>query len=319
MAESNDTNVVATRYLLGTLSEEEAAHLEEGFFADDVTFERLEVAEEELVDAYVRNSLSPTDLEQFKKRLLTTPRIVERIHFASALANKVSNPTSLEQKSPAKVVERQPNTARWWESLFGRKLSFAACIALIVVCGLALLTGWIRLRHESEQLAGERAAIQKQKQELNRQADEERVRTELPSNVNGPDRNQNDNQQRVSRQERRGSVVGTMVALNLMPGLQRSAGAKSELRLSPQTSAAQLILMLESIDYKSYEANVENDDGRLVFQKHGLQVNAASELTLQIPAPVLRPGDYTVTVRGRTPAGGFEDVADYRFRVMMMK
>ena len=62
--------------------------MEEAFLADDSKFEAVELAEDELIDAYVRAELSAEQLQQFHKKLLTSPRLVERVHFARALAER---------------------------------------------------------------------------------------------------------------------------------------------------------------------------------------------------------------------------------------
>ena len=54
------------RYLLGDLSEDEKTRMEEAFFADNARFEELELAEEELIDAYVRDNLSLKERRQFQ-------------------------------------------------------------------------------------------------------------------------------------------------------------------------------------------------------------------------------------------------------------
>ena len=49
---------VLVRYLLGSLPHEEAERLDELSIADDTVASRLSEAENDLVDAYIRNELS---------------------------------------------------------------------------------------------------------------------------------------------------------------------------------------------------------------------------------------------------------------------
>ena len=79
------------RYILGTLSEEERTRFEELYFSDDTEFENIEIAEEELVDRYVRSELSQEDQSRFEKTLAASPRLTERVHFASLWKNKVAD------------------------------------------------------------------------------------------------------------------------------------------------------------------------------------------------------------------------------------
>ena len=91
------------RYLLGTLSDEEAALLDARYFSDDGEFEELEIAEEELVDRYVRNELSAEKNRQMKEVLKRHPRLQERVEFARLLAKKV-----LTHEEPAPVLSDEP-------------------------------------------------------------------------------------------------------------------------------------------------------------------------------------------------------------------
>ncbi len=76
---------VLLRYLLGLLTAEETEHLDELSIADDEFALRLNVVENELVDAYVSNDLSGQNLEQFKTFYLSTVERRQRVAFAEAL------------------------------------------------------------------------------------------------------------------------------------------------------------------------------------------------------------------------------------------
>ena len=75
MSESANKDSAEMRYLLGDLSEEEKTRMEEDFFADDSKLESLELAEDELIDAFVRNELSPKGRQQFKAKLRFSSRL----------------------------------------------------------------------------------------------------------------------------------------------------------------------------------------------------------------------------------------------------
>src|SRR5262245_48119753 len=77
------------RYLLGEASEAEASELEERYFADDGFFEHLQTVEDELIDAYVRGSLSPQERQHFEESFLTNSKRRQRVEFAKTLLNTV--------------------------------------------------------------------------------------------------------------------------------------------------------------------------------------------------------------------------------------
>jgi anti-sigma factor RsiW len=76
-----------TQYLLGQLTEEEQAELEGAYLADDVLFEELAAAENDLRDAYARGELSTPDREAFEQRLLTTSGQQSEQEFARTLGS----------------------------------------------------------------------------------------------------------------------------------------------------------------------------------------------------------------------------------------
>ena len=71
----------ATRraYLLGLLPEEEAARLEEGYFAEDSTFEELVLAEDDLIDEYLDERLADDERRAFEARLDQRPELAARL------------------------------------------------------------------------------------------------------------------------------------------------------------------------------------------------------------------------------------------------
>jgi len=145
LSEAAKRDTAEMRYLLGDLSEDEKARMEEAFFADDSKFEAVELAEDELIDAYVRNALSPEEQRQFKTKLLTSPRLVERVNFARTLVAKADSllsaeaEGSIEPAPPVSSPTAKPKT-RWWAGVFAPqpawRMAIAACAVLIFVAGI---------------------------------------------------------------------------------------------------------------------------------------------------------------------------------------
>ena len=90
------------RYLLGRLEPEEQERLEKQLLTNDDYFEELSVAEDELIDSYVRGSLSEPDRERFVQHFLAAPERRQKLSFAEALNRYVT---------VARVAEPQPATA----------------------------------------------------------------------------------------------------------------------------------------------------------------------------------------------------------------
>src|SRR5438477_7416987 len=83
------------RYLLGSLPADQAERLDELSVADDDFAWRLRGAENDLVDAYVRNTLSGETLERFRSFYLSSPLRREKVKVAETLlALKYEPPSS---------------------------------------------------------------------------------------------------------------------------------------------------------------------------------------------------------------------------------
>jgi anti-sigma factor RsiW len=74
------------RYLLGLGTDEEAEALEARYFEDPEQLAHVRALESELLDAYVRGALPPSERAQIERRYAETPALAERLAFARALS-----------------------------------------------------------------------------------------------------------------------------------------------------------------------------------------------------------------------------------------
>jgi methionine-rich copper-binding protein CopC len=138
-------------YLLGELPEELAERFEDDCFAVENWPEQLNLAEEDLIDEYLRGALTPARRRRFEEHYLTTDARVERVrmaaallrhvdsHAASANASRVQSATAAEATLAAPPPERHRRES-WLGALWGGRalvpraaMSFA--LLLIVVAG----------------------------------------------------------------------------------------------------------------------------------------------------------------------------------------
>jgi hypothetical protein len=75
----------ARRYLLGQLSAEDAAAVEDRYFGDGEALEQVWGVETDLVDAYVAGELEPGDRSAFESHYLSSPLHRDRVASARAL------------------------------------------------------------------------------------------------------------------------------------------------------------------------------------------------------------------------------------------
>lgn len=115
----------ARRYLLGLVSEEECATIEEAYLGDQHTFEQMSAAEDELIETYLADRLNAVERDGFERHYLSSPRHRVRVETVRRLMARAAEGAS--RKSPA--------SSRWWMSLWMPKLVLAA--SAIVVAGAA--------------------------------------------------------------------------------------------------------------------------------------------------------------------------------------
>jgi hypothetical protein len=117
------------RYLLGTVTDAARKDLEARLFSDDRIFwERISIAEDELVSDYVQNALSQEERQDFEKHFLCTDERRSKVEFASALHSHARTTRSATQ---------EPRESRWaWllrPMLSPAWAAAAAALLLIVV------------------------------------------------------------------------------------------------------------------------------------------------------------------------------------------
>src|SRR5258707_8661520 len=84
MSEQIQNSSAMTEYLLGSLPDAEAERLDELSVTDQAFAEALNVAERDLIDAYVLGELKGSALEQFKAHYLASALRREKVRFAEA-------------------------------------------------------------------------------------------------------------------------------------------------------------------------------------------------------------------------------------------
>lgn len=339
MSETAKRDTAELRYLLGELSEDEKTRMEEAFFADDSKFEALELAEDELIDAYVRSKLSPEDQRKFKAKLQRSPRLVERVNFARALAEKVDSLRSPEAENsiePALSVSSVgvESTRRGWAGFFAQQpawgMPWAACAVLILSAGIILVFGWLRLRSESARLAAERTELEQKKKELDKLSGEQQTRTDQLTAELQRERGQRaeylklieELQRENKTKESRQPFSTTIATVLLTSGSLRSGGAQPVLIIGPETTKARTQLVLEKNEYPTYNVDMKRADGTVFFRRKGLKPNnteSGPQLLLSVPSQNLTAGDYLVHVDGVTASGQVESVSDYALRVLSVK
>ena len=317
-------------YLLGKLTEEEAARFEAEVFDDDADYERFQAAQNDLLDAYARGALSPADRELFERHTLASPFLRRRAAFAEALHDAVQNSAfsrdasrdavAVEPVSPEQVSPENKTTTAWpaklkamFSPLVFRPLA-AAALLLLIAGGVYLWWEISRLRHE---VADTRARLS----EETRQAVQDRRRAEQLA------------EQLRQEQQRRAQLetdlaarptpepplsVAAVLSFILSPAGFRDGAGPQRLTIPPPIKTLRLQLRVpDGLPQQTYRIEIETIDEQKVWTRNGLRATSTAggqRVTAQLPASALPGGDYIVKLKADGDAQ--QEVADYPLRVV---
>lgn len=317
--ETETSNQLIVRYLLGNLPEAEQVQVEVRAFTDRGFLRYIEEAENDLIDDYVRGTLTEVERRQFESHFFASVERQKKVEFARALAH-VTAATATE-KTTAPVTQ-----IRWWESLASFlggwhpvwQFSMAAT-TLLLVLGLAWLFTVTRgLRTQIAELQAAQQTQQQQEETIRQQAALERARSEeLTAQL---ERERARHQELAQQREREKPLASatapkTILSLFLPPIAGRGDDNHSKLILPPGTKTVRVQLGLErGDDFKSYGVTIAKQ-GQTIWARTQLHPRGRT-LLLTLPSQLLRAGQYEITLKGVTETQQTEDVRFYYFDVL---
>jgi hypothetical protein len=290
------------QYLLGRLSEEKQAQVEDRAFADSEYRSALEAAEADLIDTYVRGELAEAERRAFEAQFLNSPERRSKVEFARALAIvAVDKPARVHAGSELpRAHQSLIDLIVGWRPT----LRFAmAMAALIFIAGLF----WTMQRG----IPPSRSAALEARHSGPERKDEGLA-------VDGPgsrDETAGAGAQEATRQSRP-PVVASLV---LFAGLSRAESTKERLVLGPLVERARIEIQLEARDdYPQFRVELRTQSGNEILTRENLRgrrSGAGSVLSFDLPANALSTGQYELAVQG-VPAGApVEDVTYLYFTV----
>ncbi len=343
-----DDNNLLTQYLLGTLAEAQTEECDERSFIDDDFAARLEAAENDLVDAYVRGEITGGNLKAFESHYLASPRRREKVAFAKSFQTFTEQEVATQAvqavvpvEGPAEEetqTERQITSESWWRSVLNlftipnltMQWGMAAAALLMFVAGGWFVWETMRLRGQINSTQTEYASLQQREKELQAQIEQQRTTNfknteQLNQELARTQQQlaQLQQQQELARQQAKlqppTGGEPSLLHLELAPQT-RGVGQTITLTVPSGTDYAVLQLVTEDDDYQTYQAEVSlQSNNQLIWKSGKLKGRSrgnAKIIDLNLRSKLLAPNDYAIKLKGVTANGQVEDIHRYSFKVV---
>lgn len=246
---------------------------------DNQTLDEVSLAEDELIEAYLRQELLPTEQTQFEHFFLADPERQQKLRLARALHRYANDPSKSSVQTVTAAAATTPAIWDWFRRPFWQ----------VATAGLFLLALFGGVRYW-----------------LNRSAPVDIAHSSpSPTIVNG--------------QPAAPTVGTGVIDVELTPGVVRAVNTRlKEVRLTPDIGTVQFKLFLRRGDFASYEVTLKADDeaeqklpGQFTPQT---TKDGGRYLIVPVPESALRTGDYSIGLEGLT-ASGSERTDTYSFTV----
>ena len=320
MGLQNEHHNSIRRYLLGELPEQELEQFEQLLMSDDDMYQELMFAEDDLIDDYISNMLSEEDRAKFKRRFLVVPELRQNVSFTSALRKHALK--TAPQIVAEEVVSGRPSLFESLKNLFKQPV-FAFSFAMVLLAAIALNTWLFRqnsqLKRTVQQLETQQArsgTVDLQEQlssahQRNQQLEAEVLRQQQLLAEESRKLQLAQAQQNGTTQDRSG-----VLALTLTSGFVRDSGEWTRVSLPPNKDEVMFRLDVAGGDYRSYRAVLQTIEGQPKWSKKDLKFRAGNFVPLKVPARILVPGDYRITLNGLNSSGSLTEISNYYFRVL---
>ena len=306
MSEELAGDRTATRYLLGRMTDEESAALEQKMLVNREVFDEVMAAEDDLIDEYLEGGLPPDERLRFERVYLSAPDRRARVEFARALREKLGRdrtPAPSAVPSEPAVAPRRP-VAGW---LAAAAALFAAVGVYFALDGARLRSEVGRLRRQNESASRRAADVSRQVSEL--QDRSARLERDLESEREEAGRLSGE----LALIRQQGSRV---VSFLLSGGAVRGDGQLPTLTIPADVASVRVSIPTPPGAYASYRAVIQTPEGKSRWAGTGTWPAAgAKALAVTVPASSLPAGDYILSLTGVMADGRREPAADFSFRV----
>jgi hypothetical protein len=290
------------RYLLGLLSDSEAERVDRLSVSSDEVAWRLRLAEDDLVDAYVRGTLDAEAVERFKSFYLSSEHRRQKVKFARTFVAAVDRRGGSRESPTLRRATVPPPGRTVWQ--------LAAAAAVLLLAGFGL-SEYRRLRTDLTVAQSVSVGLSNRGRELERQLNDERLAGA------GTARELDSIRARSSAPGSSPSVPA--IALVLLPQT-RSVGPIATISVADGANLVALELRLESNGFARYQAALRDPgSNRIIWRRDRIMARGGDRMptvALSIPASVLKSQHYSLELNGTSASGEAEVAGSYVFQVV---
>jgi len=270
------------------------------------------VEEHDLVDSYLAGRLSESERDAFEAHYFACDTCLERLETANDFREGMLQ-VAAEDIARASAARTRLGLLAGLAALSRRhRLALAGALLL-----LAALPGlWLAERNRGlqRQLAAAAASAEQQRAALE-------ARLHGLEQAGAGDRRRLAEELAQERQARAAAVHPQVnVPLFTLAAVRGGEAAGREpvnqVPLSATADSVILTAELATIDYTDYRASLHTAGGQEIWQARGLRPDSRDTLVLLLPASMLQPGVYRLTIEGAKGDGKWSAVAAYPFRVV---
>jgi len=282
-------------YLLGTLPEAETEQFDESSIGDDVFASRLRVVEQDLIDAYVRNTLPPGTRSRFELCYLSSPRGRGQVRIADAFLGAIDR------------AARRADAAAPQRCRFSRaQLLIATAASVLLAAGVSLVTKQSTISHNSnvqQTVTADRTLA----------ADGAQPAERSQAAVQAPPRPQT---------SRRPAAPETALAIALvLPPPTRSADMLPLLVEPARDNPVRLRVEMAANDAERYRATLRDPAGsrvlwRSAWLKPVAPAGSVPSIVVELPPRLLNSQRYWLELQGSRMRSDTDVIATYAFQVV---
>ena len=275
MKEESMTDALVREFLLGNINDEERERIENLYLTDSQVRERVLAVEQDLIEDYLEDSLTPEDKARFLLRYAQTDEQRRNLRITKSIKDWAI--------SEARAPEEAATMSSVWSRLAGKlrlKPVFTVPIAVMVVLAVVLAIIWLNSRLEQRK----HLAVEQELAQLN-----------SPASLR--------------------EVPAQMATLELRPLTLRSVEAQKEFKTSAGVPILELRLQwIRPERFSTYQAEVGRvgDDK---FTIPNLQADGGNVIRIRLFAHMLSRGRYQINLSGITADGSPSLPEEYTFAV----